>query len=504
MNKNASFKRKIIYACILVVLLIPLFILSQPASPGIDGQGGTPGGVLAQLRSKHHLDESELGDVDLIATTFRLFGLTPIADTILWNAANEYRMKKDWISLSATLKQMARLMPHYESVWRFQGWNLSYNVSAEFDDYRQRYHWVIEGLKFLEKGVSMNQKSIRLTWDVAWHTSQKIGKSDERVQFRRLYKADDDLHGSRPVELRDCWLVGKEWYLQSERVVSKDNPLGKISPTLFYSNAPMNQMSYADNLEKDGRFDEKVEREWKKAEEEWKSFGERDIETTQGQTIRLNNLTKYSNLEKSLSEELENLEPELRNELIQERRQKLSPEQKAAYDKNWSDRNAEEINLANEAEEILRITNMQLAERMAANNIEHGKKIASELDNAKEQATWIERYRDLVNFNYWNLRAEFEQLPDIIEARKLIYEGKKAFRQGDPKLPKENYDKAFALIKKRLDTDEFKNFDSEDAFQLDFKATMETYLKILEQNNETIGEDFILHDLWMKSGGSVD
>lgn len=503
MNKNASFRRKTIYACILALLLIPLFLLSQPASPGIDGQGGTSGGALAQLRTRYHLDESELGDVDLVATTFRLFGLTPIADTILWNAANEYKMKKDWISLSATLKQMARLMPHYESVWRFQGWNLAYNVSAEFDDYRQRYHWVIEGLKFLEKGVSMNQKSIRLTWDVAWHTSQKIGKSDERVQFRRLYRADDDLHGSRPIELRDCWLVGKEWYHQAESIVTDENPLGKISPVLFYSNAPMNQMSYADNLEKDGRFDEKVEREWKKAEDEWHDFGQRNIETSQGQIIKLNDPDKYAEKEKTLAEELEKIEPELRKNMISERRKQLTPEQAAAYDKDWSERNAEEINLANEAEEILRITNMQLAEKMSANNIEHGKKVAQELDNAKEQTVWIERYRDIVNFNYWKFRAEFEQLPDIIQARKLIYEGKKAFRQGDPKVPKENYDKAFALIKKQLDTN-FKGFDSEDAFQIDFKSDMETYLKILEQNNETLNEDFILYDLWIKSGGSVD
>lgn len=503
MNKNASYRRKIIYVIIWAILLIPLFILSQPASPGKDGQGGTAGGVLAQLRTSAHLDESELGDVDLVATTFRLFGLTPIADTILWNAANEYKMKKDWISLSATLKQMARLMPHYESVWRFQGWNLAYNVSAEFDDYRQRYHWVIEGLKFLEKGVSMNQKSIRLTWDVAWHTSQKIGKSDERVQFRRLYKADDDLHGSRPVELRDCWLVGKEWYLQAERIVSKENPLGKISPVLFYSNAPMNQMSYADNLEKDGRFDEKVEREWKNAEDEWFNFGQRDIETTRGLTIKLNDPDKYAEMEKTLSEELENIQPGLREDIVQARRQKLSPEQADAYDKDWADRNAEEINLANEAEEILRVTNMQLAEKMTADKIEHGIEVAKALDNAKEQNDWIGRYRDIVNFNYWKFRAEFEQLPDVIQARKLIYEGKKAFQQGDPKLPKENYDKAFALIKKHLYSDKFKGFDSEDAFQLDFKATMETYLKILEQNNETLGKDFILYDLWEKSGGEL-
>lgn len=503
MTSNATFRRKIIYVIILAALLYPMFLLSQPSSPGSDGQPGAPGGKLAQLRTQYNLDESELGDVDIVATSFRLFGLTPIADTILWNAANKYKMKKDWISLSATLKQLARLMPHYESVWRFQGWNLAYNVSTEFDDYRQRYHWVIEGLKFLENGVKMNKKSIRLTWDVAWHTSQKIGKSDERVQFRRLYKADDDVHGSRPVELRDCWLVGKDWYHKAEAIVDSGVPLGKISEVLFYSNAPMNQMNYSDNLEKDGRFDEKVEREWKKAQDEWTAFGNREITTSRGLVIRLNEQEYFTQQEEKLAKELEEIQPGLREEMLQVRRQKLSPAQAAAYDKKWEDRNAEEINLANEAQEILNITNMELAENMAADRIEHGKDVAEKLDNAKDQNVWTGRYRDIVNFKYWRHRAAFEQLPDYIQARKLIYEGKKAFREGDLTVSKRNFDQAFALVKKCLDLPQFAGLDDEDAFQLDFKAAMETYMKILDQRNEKLPNDFILRDLWEKTGASL-
>lgn len=500
MKKNAAFTRKIIYVIILAVLLFPLFILSQPSSSTVEGKRETTGGVLAQLRTKYDMDESELGDVDIVSTTFRLFGLTPIADTILWDIANKYKMKKDWISLSATLKQLARLMPHYESVWRFQGWNLAYNVSAEFDDYRQRYFYVIRGLEFLQDGVKMNKKSIRLTWDVAWHTSQKIGKSDERVQFRKMYKADDDLHGSRPMEMRDCWLVGKEWYKKAEDIVADGVPLGKISEVLFYSNAPMNQMNYSDNLEKDGRFDEKVEREWKKAQQEWLAFGNREITTSQGQVIRLNEQEFFAQQEEKLNTELETLQPRLREELVEENRRKLSDKQAAAYDKPYDQRNAEEINLADEAEQILRVTNKQLAERMAADRIERGRDIALKLDNAREQNIWTARYRDIVNFKYWRHRAAFEQIPEIVQARKLFYEGKKAYREGDLAVSKRNFDAGFALIKSNMDKPEFAGLDGEDAFQLDFKELMETYGKILEQRNETLPADFILRDLLKKSG----
>ena len=137
---------------------------------------------------------------------------------------------------------------------------------------------------------------------------------------------------------------------------------------------------------------------------------------------------------------------------------------------------------------------------MAADRIEHGKEVAQKLDNAKEQSVWTDRYRDIVNFKYWRHRAAFEQLPDVIQARKLLYEGKKAFREGDLTVSKRDFDQAFALIKKSKDLPQFAGLDDEDAFQLDFKAVMETYLKILEQRNETLGDDFILHDLWEKAG----
>ena len=44
------------------------------------------------------------------------------------------------------------LQPNFVSVWVFQGWNLSYNVSVEFDDYHDRYRWVIKGIDFLKRG----------------------------------------------------------------------------------------------------------------------------------------------------------------------------------------------------------------------------------------------------------------------------------------------------------------------------------------------------------------
>ncbi|HAW30030.1 MAG TPA: hypothetical protein DCY03_18220, partial [Planctomycetaceae bacterium] len=59
MNNLSSKHRKLAYVIAIIVLLIPVIWLGMP-STGEDGSGGK----LAQLRDKHELGESTLGDVD--------------------------------------------------------------------------------------------------------------------------------------------------------------------------------------------------------------------------------------------------------------------------------------------------------------------------------------------------------------------------------------------------------------------------------------------------------
>ena len=51
---------------------------------------------------------------------------------------------------------------------------------------------------------------------MGWFISNKIGRADEKKHYRRLFKEDDDFNGSRPLDLRDNWLVGKEWFRDAE------------------------------------------------------------------------------------------------------------------------------------------------------------------------------------------------------------------------------------------------------------------------------------------------
>ena len=177
-----------------------LYYLGHPSTRSVESETGSPGGVLAQMRTEQKLDQTQLGQIDPASETLRLamFGFRGIAANILGLKAIDYQRTKDWSNLSATLNQIIKIQPNFLKVWDHQAWNLSYNCSAEFDGYKDRYLWVIKGLDFLKKGIEYNENEPLLIRSLGRITSQKIGRSDEKKQFRRLFIADDDYHGARP------------------------------------------------------------------------------------------------------------------------------------------------------------------------------------------------------------------------------------------------------------------------------------------------------------------
>ena len=135
-----------------------------------------------KLREKYHLSQTQLGQIDPTSETIKLatLGLAGVAANILWAKATNYQKKKDWTNLSATLEQITKVQPHFIAVWRHQAWNLSYNVSAAFDDYHDKYHWVMRGIEFLREGVGYNENDARLRWDLGWFIGNKIGRATRR------------------------------------------------------------------------------------------------------------------------------------------------------------------------------------------------------------------------------------------------------------------------------------------------------------------------------------
>lgn len=507
MNWERSFVRKIGYLVAIVLLLLLLVLLGQPATSAVGERPGSRGGLLAQIRADHGICEAQLGEIDPTSETIKLatLGMRGIAANVLWDRAMDYKMKKDWTNLSAALRQIAMLEPHYIQVWRYQGWNLSYNVSVEFDDYRERYRWVIRGIDYLMDGIRYNQKEPMLFRDVGWFISHKIGIADEWKQFRRLFRQDDDffrrINDTRSLEERDNWLVGSQWFGRGETLVDEGADMRRVSPVLFYSWGPMCLMSYAEALEKDGVFEEKARIAWESAGKRWLAFGERAISIGPPHgLIRLNEKERLLEEADRRVEELEKLAPKVRDTIRAERRAQLTDAERIALDTPPEQRKTVEVNeAAYQAEMKMLITHEQVARRVTGPNVQKAMQVALEANRLIERASLVNQMRGVIAFEWWRRRAWMEQLPETLAARKLLYQGDEAIAKGDLVRAKEMFDKSFQQWRLVLDRKEWPKewpgVKTDTTLARELVEAIQRYRRVLEKRDEPFPAKFILQDV---------
>jgi len=496
MTPQSSLDRKIVYLVVIAVLLVPLSYLGRPATSDSATADGSPGGMLAQKRAEHNLMQAELGQIDPTSETIKLvtFGLRGIAANILWEKAHRYKREKDWTNLSATLEQITRLQPNFISVWQFQAWNLSYNVSVEFDDFHDRYRWVIKGIDFLKKGIQFNERAAPLFWDVGWFISQKIGRSDERRQFRQLFKRDDDFHGSRPELERDNWLVGKEWFKKVIQLVENEGAsMGGKSPLIYHSDPTMCQMNYAKDQEKEGTFGQKARHAWAKAAEEWSAFGSRDFPTAYASSIRLKDRQVYEEKIQQMIDQLDALKPGLREQLVEQKRAALTEEQRQALDTPPLDRTSQQHSLAAEAEPTLRVTHEDVAQKIEGENRAEAIALAKQVAEAERVLGIINRYRDIVNYDFWQMRSEVEQTPEAVRARELIFKADQAYEEGDLMASGDYYEDGFKAWRQVFDM--FPQLVTDEVFGAELMEVIQNYRRVLHLRDEPFPKDFTLQDL---------
>lgn len=288
MNSLTSQQRKLVYLGGIVILLIPIIALGMPAT---EEEGS--GGQLAKLRENYQLGETTLGKVDPSSASMNLvlLGLRGVASTKLWIDANEQQKRKDWGRLRATTDSIILLQPHFIKVWQFQGWNLAYNVSAEWDGVPDRYYWVKEGIKFTEDGTAQNQQIPELYYEVGRMLSQKIGESDEWKYFRRYFldDPDPDISGPDPEinpEGKDNYLVAYDWFTLSN-LREETHEQHVMARILFRANPARSLIGYAQALQKEGRFEERTREAWSRAYNEWTGVYGKELFMSPGGVIQM-------------------------------------------------------------------------------------------------------------------------------------------------------------------------------------------------------------------------
>lgn len=286
MNQMSSRNRKFVYMAGILVLLVPIAWLGMPAT-----QRSESGGSIARLRQDYKLGEATLGDVDPTSATMNLvlLGMRGIAGSVLWTQADAQKMTKNWSELESTVESIIKLQPRFLQVWNFQGWNLAYNVSVECDAVEDRYFWVKKGAKFLQRGMRQNEDASELPHHTGNIFGKKIGRADERKQFRRFFISDPDprFDGLSDEELNpdrlDNYLVAKQYYSTSNDKEEAGSEQHIMARCLFRSYPWRSQMDYAAALESDGLFDEVAREAWLTAHNEWRTkFGRERFNTPGG------------------------------------------------------------------------------------------------------------------------------------------------------------------------------------------------------------------------------
>ncbi|RMF40359.1 MAG: IRE (iron responsive element), partial [Planctomycetota bacterium] len=443
----------------MVVLLVPLYFLGNPSVRNPDGSVKVEGGTLAQIRTQYNLGQGDLGEIDPASESMRLatLGLRGVAATILWQKAEYYKKEMYWDRLAATLNQIAVLQPHFIKVWEFQSHNLSYNVSAEFDDYRHRYDWVKKGIDYLIKGMKYNKHRTELPYELGWFFGNKMGVADERIQFRELYRNDKDFHaqvlaktgvdltqqeGLGPDRKPDNWLSGRLWYEYAYDMVARGARPAR-STLMFYRMGPQWLMKYSEAIQGDGYLGEPARYAWRTAGREWKKFGERPILTTFGDMIYLTEIDVANEEYRQAKLEFAKFCGETYEQMLAERKAQLTPEELTAYSKDYLDRTFDEALLAEDAAAKLELDPTEVARRLPSEKQVEGLRMAKELKAKRDKIQHIEIYRNQINYAYWEQRCIAEQEDAALAARTNMYEADQLLEKGELDAALEKYELAW-------------------------------------------------------------
>ena len=505
MNPNTPLFRKIAYLSAFVILAIPIVWLGAPSTRE------EKGGKLAQLRTESRLGQADLGDIDPASETIRLatLGLRGIAVTMLWSKANEYKKTEDWTAFQATLEQLARLQPYFIKVWEYQAWNLSYNVSVEVDNVRDRFYYVKQGIKYLKEGIGYNRDNPTLLDDLGWFTGNKVGRADEHEIYRKLFKLDEDLHPEGDLASRDNWLVSKGWYEQAvESIDVGGQPLGTKNPTTFFDSPARSQISYAEAIETEGVFGQQAKRAWQEGAKLWREYGTREMPSTEEFLIRLVDLKKWQDEEKKLRAELDAMSPGLEAQMKEEAVASFTSEQRAIYESPTENPNPEESKLQTEVMAATEITLDEIAGRIAKDQPDkaaEARRLTTRIENAHRRASLIDSNRDVANYEYWRIRCDLEQTPEALEARRLAHDAKRQFEtEGNLLGAKDLYERSFDAWAKALA--QFPELPADSTTGSDLVDVVEEYVRVLDQmelslSDEEIADRFPLWDLLKANDG---
>jgi hypothetical protein len=255
-------------------------------------------------------------------------------------------------------------------------------------------------------------------------------------------------------------------------------------------------MIYAEAIEDEGAF-EKARRAWVKAAEEWREFGNQVIEHSTGVELRLG---AEKDVEKVLNEmraKLDAFAPGTREKVTEEKRLSLTPDERKLLDTPPAEVTPTMSEARYAAEQKVFVNDRNVAERIAVDAPEHRKEalqLANQIERQETLLNYTRNYKRDANYDYWQTRADFEQTTNALEARRLMLDARKAFEEADLIRAQRLYEEGFQRWRRVID--EFPSMlDDEAMTGEDIVEFIKKYRDVLDQLDETIGEDFPLWEV---------
>ncbi|MCK4299579.1 MAG: hypothetical protein KAX80_08595 [Planctomycetes bacterium] len=193
---------------------------------------------------------------DEIFTTMCLAGFRGVAVDYLWVKAFNLQLDHKWHEVRAVTELIAKLQPHFPTVWVFNSWNLAYNISVEWVDPGDQWKWIKDGLAYLDQGLQRNPDSIQIFFEKGWIYWHKInlGPSEGPEDYFRERLLEDQELNPRGLT---AYELAADWFLLAQRVArTYDDDPDRQHP--FLSKGQVEAMYYkalqarAEELRKEG------------------------------------------------------------------------------------------------------------------------------------------------------------------------------------------------------------------------------------------------------------
>ena len=157
-------------------LLVTLAVLTLPGLRFVHRELNAERGRLGLTRT----DVLENAPPALAFTTVALGGFRGLIANVLWYRAQDLQEQGNYFEMLSLSDWITKLQPDIGMVWAHRAWNMTYNISVQFPDFRDRWLWINSGIELLrDQGLRYNPNDVELYRELAWFYQDKIGSDTD-------------------------------------------------------------------------------------------------------------------------------------------------------------------------------------------------------------------------------------------------------------------------------------------------------------------------------------